>query len=72
MLFLRIIFIRYIYFILCVFLLHMCVCVPCACTLGAYRSQKRLLDPLELILWMIVNHHVDTKNQLLCKSNRCS
>lgn len=72
LLFFKIIFIRYIHFILCVSPTYVCVCTPCACTLGAHRSQKRLLDPLELRLWMIVNHHVGAKNQFLCKNNRCS
>jgi hypothetical protein len=30
------------------------VCGACAC-----RGQKRVSDPLELDLWIVVSHHVD-------------
>lgn len=35
-------------------MLHVCMCV-----LGACEGQKRVQDPLELELGMIVSHHVD-------------
>jgi hypothetical protein len=36
---------------------------------GAHRSQKRALDPLEVKLWMVVNHCVCARNgtQILCE-----
>jgi hypothetical protein len=35
----------------------------------ACRGQKRMLDPLELELWMVVSHHMGAGNetQALCK-----
>lgn len=44
------------------------------CVLGARRSQKRALDPLELELRMVASHHVSAGNQIwvLCKSSQCS
>lgn len=33
------------------------MCVP-----GAYRGQKRALDPLQLMLQIVVSHHVGIGN----------
>ena len=35
--------------------MHACMCT--VHILGAYRGQKRVLDPLEMELQMAVNHH---------------
>lgn len=34
----------------------MCVCVPVLVHIHAHRDQKRVLDPLELELQVVVNH----------------
>lgn len=55
-----------------------CECFAClfaCCTLCmpvAWRSQKRVLDHLDLELQMIVNQYSGTRNQIwvLCKSNK--
>ena len=41
---------------------------------GACEGQNRVLDSLELELWMAVNQHVGSGNwiQVFCKSNMCS
>jgi hypothetical protein len=62
----------YIFFLkldLCVrgFCQHLCMCtlwVSCVC-----RGQKRLLDPRELELSVIVSHHVSAGN---CTKSKCS
>lgn len=38
------------------------------------EEQKRVLDPWELELWMVISYHVCAENeiQILCQSNRCS
>lgn len=38
---------------------------------GAHIRQKRVSNPLELELWMVINHPVGSKyqTQALCKSN---
>lgn len=40
----------------------------------AHRAQKKVLDPLELELWVLVSHYVGAGNrvQVLCKSNKSS
>ena len=45
------------------------MCVP-----GAFGGQKKASDPLELELWMFINHHigVGNKTQVLCKRNKYS
>lgn len=49
----------------------MCECFACMsdkCTaylLGTQDGQKKVLDPLELELWMVINCH-------LCKNIQCS
>lgn len=55
----------------------MCECLACMClctthVLNACRGQKRILDPLELELWMLVNLCVGTgiQTRVLCKSNK--
>ena len=47
------------YFILCVwiFCLHVCLCIMCVP--GACRGQKRASDPVELELQIVVRCHVD-------------
>lgn len=53
---------------MCVSDLHECVCMcvyTCVCTMyvpGAHKSQERVLDVLELELWMVVNCHEDGGN----------
>lgn len=51
----------------------MYVRIPCKCK-NTYIGQKRALNPLELKLWVAVNHHMGTGNQacVLSKSNKCS
>ena len=41
---------------------------PCC----AHREQKRVLDPLELELWIVVSHYVGAGNhiQVLCKRSQ--
>ena len=41
---------------------------------GTHYGQKRVLEPVELRLQMVVSHHVDAGNQsqVLCKSSQCS
>lgn len=41
------------------------VCVPHICLPGVCESQERVVDPLELELWMVVNHTVDIGNGTL-------
>lgn len=41
--------------------LHLCMCTMCM--LGTCRGQKRPLDPLDLELWMLLSHHVETGNR---------
>lgn len=47
------------------------VCTSTTWVLGARRGSKRLVDPLEPELWMVVSHHVVASDwiQILCKSN---
>lgn len=40
------------------------VCAPC-CVLGALKSRKRVLDPLEVKLLVIVGHQVGAGNPRL-------
>jgi hypothetical protein len=44
------------------------------CILSNHGDQKRVSDPLKLVLQMAVGHHVDAGNQtpVLCKSSQCS
>lgn len=44
--------------------LHVCLCI--ACILDTLRSQKSVLDPLELEL-QIVNHHVGLSRVFLSR-----
>lgn len=39
------------------------VCKYTTCVLGAYRSQKRASDSLELELKVAVNHHMGTETE---------
>ena len=39
----------------------MYVCVPSVCS--GHREQKKVLDPSELELQMVVSHHVDAGNR---------
>lgn len=50
--------------------LHVCVCTTCI--FGAHGGQKRVLDPLELQLF--VRHHVGVRHRtwVLCRSSLCS
>lgn len=45
------------------------MCVP-----GVHNGQKRVLDPSELEIQMIVSHHVGAENQIqvLCKRSNYS
>lgn len=43
------------------FFLPECICTKYAA--GDQEDQKRGLGPLELELWMVVNHHAGTGNQ---------
>lgn len=45
---------RYIHFLLCMIHVHMYT----KCMLGAYEVQKKVPYPLEIELWVAVNHHV--------------
>ena len=51
---------------------YMCVCP----SMYAYArgGQKRMSDPLELILGMVVGHHVGVgdQTQVFCKNSQCS
>lgn len=49
----------------CVYMCHICV--------SAYDGPKRISGPLELELWMVMNHYVNPRKQtqVLFKSNRC-
>jgi hypothetical protein len=50
------------------------VCLCVTCMTGAHEGQKRVLDPLEQNLQIVVSHHVTAGNWtcVLCKSNKCS
>lgn len=37
-----------------------CICIVCVCI--ALRDQKRVLDPLELLLTAVMSHHVGDNN----------
>lgn len=52
--------------------LHLCICTMCVP--GAIGGQKGSMDPLELELWMVVNHHVGAGNrtQVLSKTTELS
>lgn len=52
--------------------LHECMCTTCMP--DALGDQKRVLDPMELELLMVVNHPVGAENrtQVLFKSNKHS
>ena len=54
------------------FCLHISICTMCVP--GAYGSQKRALDLLELKLQMVVNYHVSAGNRtwVPCNSNTFS
>lgn len=39
-----------------------CVCVYTMCIPGAHGSEERVLNVLELELWMVVNCHEDGGN----------
>lgn len=40
---------------------------------SALGGQKKILDPLEQELWVVVSHHVGAKNQtwVLSKTSQC-
>lgn len=38
------------------------VCMYTTCVSGAPRDQRTVWDPLELELWIVVNHHVGARN----------
>ena len=44
------------------------------CMLGALKGHKKLVEPLEQELRMVVSDHVSTENetQILCRSNKYS
>lgn len=44
-----------------------------SCLPNAHRGQKRMLNPQELELWMIIEHHPGPENQIQvhCKSRKC-
>lgn len=52
-----------------VFLAYMYMCKPQVCSA---HGQKRVLDPLDLELQIVMNHHMCAGNytQVLCKSNK--
>ena len=52
---------KFIHFVLCVFCLHVCICTTFL--LGAHGGQKRVLDSLEIELWVVINHCVGAGNQ---------
>lgn len=47
----------------CVFCLHVCICTTCVP--GASSGQKRVSDPVELELQMLVSYHVGSGKQNL-------
>lgn len=47
-------FLRFIYF-MCMCVLPKCLCI--ICLPGTYRGQNKVLDPLELGLWVMMRHH---------------
>lgn len=49
--------------------LDLCICVSLECAL----LLKMPRDPLELRLWMVVSHHMNTGDltQVLSMSNKC-
>ena len=57
---------------ICVFCLRVCMCLT-VCAWCPQRSEEDY-NPLELVLWMVVCHHVGSGNQtlVLCKSSQCS
>lgn len=61
--------IQIIFFSVCGCFACTCICAPCLC--GALRSQKQVLDYLELELQMIMTHSVDAGswNLVLGKSS---
>ena len=50
--------------------MHICICTVCVTCEG----QKRVLDPLELELQMVMNQHVGARNQtqVLIRTNKSS
>lgn len=57
-----------------VYLFYMYKCLGCVYVHGNTRSQKRVLDLLELELQMVVSHYIGTTNktQVLCENSKCS
>lgn len=57
-------FVRFILVYVCEFFTCVYICVCATCVPGACRSQKRLLDSLEMeLLLMAVSYHVSAGNQ---------
>lgn len=50
------------FFLLCVSVFVPNVCICSRCILGVFKVHKRLLDLLEVEIWMVVSHHVDAGN----------
>ena len=52
----------------------LCVCLCASCLPSTVGDQKRMSDPLELALQMVVSSHVGAGNptQILWKSSQCS
>lgn len=46
------------------------VCLHTMYVLGALQRQKRVLDPPELGLWVVVNHYWVLRTRVLLKSNK--
>lgn len=64
-------------FVICVMhvcMMHVRMYIWTTCILDAHEGQKRVLDVLELELWMAVSHHVGSGNQtpVLCMSSQHS
>lgn len=59
------------HFISHVFRMHVCLCTTHI--RDACGGEKKACNALELVLWMLVTHHVDAGNRtwVLCKS-KCS
>lgn len=64
----------FLYSILSVGMLYLCVCICTICGPGAWGRQKKVSHPLELELQMVMKYHVTAGNwiQSLCKSSKCS
>lgn len=58
----------------CMWTLYLSACMCTMYITGTQGSQKRILDPLKLELWMVVNHFVGSENWIwvLCRGNKYS